>query len=431
MSKLIFIILGILLIVGFIFFRFKEGLINTLFPSSEVVEVKVWGVWDDESIFRVLADEYAKNNPNVKISYTRQNFLNYRPRLQTQISQGSGPDVYAMHSNWLPMLISSGSITKIPANIMNINEFSSLFYPVAKDSLTIGSDIYSLPLEIDGLALYVNEDILRAANLSLPKTWDEFIKAAVGTTVKDTQGNIKTAGAALGTANNVDHFSDILGLLFYQQPKASLVSPATKEGEEVLRFYTSFVLDPKIKVWDSTMESSTQAFINNKLLFYFAPYWRSIEIKKTNPNLNFKVIPVPQLPDSNASWGNFWSFGVSSQSKYKNESFKFLKFLIEKDTQKLFYKTSKENNVLAHLYSRVDLAQQLKEDKIAGAFIQQAPNFKSWYLSSFSLDQGLNDEIIKLYSDAVTSVLQGANPLSTLQNTSAGIKEVLNKYQAF
>ena len=64
-----------------------------------------------------------------------------------------------------------------------------------------------------------------------------------------------------------------------------------------------------------------------------------------------------------------------------------------------------------------------------GAYIDQAPTAQSWFLNSRTWDNGLNDEMIKYYQDAVNSVLNNqATPQEALEVVEQGIVSTYQKY---
>lgn len=377
------------------------------------INLTYWGFWDEEKI-RPAISEYIKLHPNIKISYTKQEKTFYRTRVQTQIREGSGPDIFEIRSSWLPMVFSD--LAPAPGEILSLDEYSKSFYPVAKDTFTVNDQIYALPLSIDGLALFYNEDILKAAGVNSPKSWQDFLDASAKLTVKDG-GQIKTAGAALGTTNNIDFWPEILGLLILQQPGVNISSPSGAQAAEILKFYTSFVIDPRRKAWDQSLPSSTQAFAGGSLAFYFGTFEKIQEIKTLNPNLKFGIASVPQLPGGQTAWGSFWGEAVSRNSKHQKEAWAFVKFL-----------TQKENILsLGVPPSRIDMAGSVS-DPILQAFISQGYLYKSWYLNSSISDSGINDEMVSSWKEAIDSVLQGQSPEGALQNLQPKVHGILAKY---
>src|SRR3989344_845100 len=427
MKRIIIIVLSLSIILGFIFWRFGPNI--SLFKKEDPgpVTLTYWGLWEEDSLIRPIIEEYQTLNPNVKINYERKSSLNYRTRVQAQIQEGVGPDVFRIHNSWLPMFINNNFLAPSPATIFTISEYKTLFYPVALEAFTQGGSIYASPLEVDGLALFYNEELLNNVGGKVPKNWQEFIDTANKMTVKDADG-IKTAGAAVGTASNVDHWSDILGLLLMQQPGIDFNNFKTDVAAEVFRFYTGFITDPRRKVWDVNLPSSTIMFAQGRLGFYFAPSWRAHEIRVANPDLNFKVAPVPQLSGKTVGWASFWGEAVSSKSQNIEESWKFVKYLTSADTQRLLYQQASQVRLFGEPYSQTVLAQELVNDPIVGAFVAQGPIYKFWYLSSNTYNLGINDEMIKYFEDGVNKVLQGTDPQNALQTIDNGVKQVLDKY---
>jgi len=426
MKKIIIIALSLAIVLGFLFWKFGPNIFQKSGPAGPV-ELTYWGLWEEENLIKPLILQFESQNPNIKVNYVRQSSINYKSRVQTQVREGTGPDVFRIHNSWIPMF--EADLYPAPSDIFTLDEFGKTFYPVAKDSLVKNSQILAAPMEIDGLALYYNEDILQGVGGQAPKSWQEFINTAVKMTVRDQSGQIQTAGAALGTAGNVDHFSDILGLLILQQPGATLENPASPQVAEILRFYTGFVTDPRKKTWDVNLPKSTDMFASGRLGFYFAPSWRAHELRVTNPNLKFKITPVPQLTASKpVAWASFWVEGVAKTSKHPKEAWQFVKFLTSSEAEKLFYQEASKIRLFGEPYSRVDLAGELVNDPIAGAFVSQGPYYKSWYLSSNTMDGGINDETIKYFEDAINSTLAGGDPQGALQTVQSGVKQVLEKY---
>lgn len=425
-KKLIIAGVAVIVVLAVSFLILKNTVLKKTDEQVGPVTLNYWGLWEDDGLIKPVILEYQKQNPNVVIAYTKQTSTNYRTRVQTQIREGVGPDIFRVHNSWMPMF--SPDLAPAPADIFSLSEYKNSFYPVAVETFILNNQILAAPAEIDGLALYINEDILNAVGVSVPQTWQQFIDAATKVTVKDSSGAIKTAGAAIGNTINIDHWPDILGLLLLQQPNIDLKNPATSTVAEVLRFYTGFTTDPKRKVWDDKLPPSTQAFAQGRVAFYFAPSWRAHELRQINPNLKFKVAPVPQLPGRQVAWASFWAEAVSAKSKNKEEAWKFIKFLTSKESERLVYQNASKVRLFGEPYSQISLTPEIISDPIVGAFVSQGPYYKSWYLSSNTHDLGINDEMIKYWEDGVNATLAGTDPQIALQTVANGVSQTLNKY---
>jgi len=406
--------------------------INKRQENTEVT-LSYWGLFEPTSVYQQVIADYEKENPRVKIIYEMQGLSYYRERLQAALAKNEGPDIFRIHQSWVPMM--GNYLSPMPAVIYDAATFEKTFYPSAKESLKFQNQYVGIPLMYDGLSLYYNEDLFKAVGRTPPKTWSELKSAACDLTTKDSQGKIKTAGVALGVTGNVDHWSDVLGLMILQNG-GDLINPTSNLSSDALTFYTLFSSSQACEgetsnpgaVWSSTLPTSTYFFATGNLAMYFAPSWRSFEIKTLNPNLNFKIVPVPQLPETNITWSSYWVESVAKSSTKSKEAWDFLKYLSSPDVLKKLYATESNLRLFGEPYPRVDMADLLKSQPMVGPFIEQAPFAKNWYLSSNTSDNGINKQIIKYFEDAVNAVNIGGDAVSALNTVQQGIVQVLGQY---
>ena len=217
-------------------------------------------------------------------------------------------------------------LAPMPGSVMSTAEFGQTFYPVAANQLQWQGQIVGVPLMYDGLALYYNQDILKNAGDQPPKTWAELKTLAAKLTVRSAAG-VERGGLAIGNVSNVEHFSDIIGLLMLQNG-ADLTAPTSKEAQEALLFYTNFLI--KDQVWSDKLPSSTVAFARGEVAMMLATSWRVHEILATNPQLKFGIVPTPTLGSQRIAWASYWAEGVNSKSKNRDAAWKLIKFLMKR-----------------------------------------------------------------------------------------------------
>lgn len=391
-----------------------------------------WGLWEDSSSVQPLIDAYEKANPGVKITYVRQSQQDYRERLTSALAKGSGPDIFSFHNSWVPMF--RNDLDSLPSSVMNPADYAKTFYPVATSDLTSGTGIVGIPLEYDGLALFINQDIFDKAGKTPPKTWDDLRTTARELTVKDDQGVITQSGVALGRTENVDHWPEILALMMIQNG-VDLTNPTGQPAEDALTFFTVF--SQVDGVWDATLPSSTQFFESGKLAMYFGPSWRAFEIKQANPNLKFKTVPLPQLPKDNPnqpdiSYASYWAEGVWSRSPNKSAAWKFLAYLSQKENLTKLYQNQTLQRDFGEPYPRVDMASLLTSHPILWSIVQQAPGARSWYLDSRTFDgpTGINSQMANYFGDAINAINDGNITASqALETAASGVQQVLAQYK--
>ncbi len=393
----------------------------SLFPGGqkEKIILTYWGLWEPNSILDEVIQSYEQDNKNVDIQYIQQNKKDYRERLQSAIAQGTGPDIFRLHLSWIPMFKND-----LNSDTNKVIDLSKYYSPISRD-ISINGQAMAVPLEFDCLSLYYNPAMLQKASVSVPTTWDELRKTAKILTINDVNGRIQRGGIAMGTTSNVDHFSDIIGLLLLQN-EANLAIPNNKLAEDALLYYTLFsTVD---KVWNETLPTSVYAFATEKTAMVFAPSWQAFEINAINPDLIFETAAVPQVPDGQVAWSTYWVEGVSNKNKNSDESWKFLAYLSREDNLTKMYTAAAKIRAFGEPYPITSLGNTIENEPVVGTFIKQAPYAKNWYLSSATYDNGINDRIIKYYQDATNRIVQGASPSEVTPTLTQGINQVLSQY---
>jgi multiple sugar transport system substrate-binding protein len=390
-----------------------------------------WGLWEGENIVQPIIDEYEAANPGVEIEYIQQSQQDYRERLTNALSSGTGPDIFRYHNTWVPIL--SRNLDSIPASVMSTADFAKDFYPVASSDLSTGSGIVGIPLEYDAITLFINEDIFAQNNKTPPATWDDLRQTAIELTIKDDRDVITQAGVALGRTENVDHWPEILGLMMLQNG-ANPANPTNELAEDAINFFTVF--SRQDGVWNETMPPSTTAFAAGKVAMYFAPSWRAFEIDRQSPNLNYRTVDIPQLPkatenEPDVTYATYWVEGVNAQSKTKEEAWKFLSYLSQREALQKLYQSQSSVRAFGEPYPRVDMQDLLTDHPVIGSIIRLATDAESWYLASRTFDgpTGINSLLADYYGDAINAVNAGTAADKALETAAQGVNQVLTQYQ--
>lgn len=434
--KVILLLVLALIIVGGGAFLVKQ------FASSKKsgpVTLTYWGMWESDQVMKPLIDAYQTAHPEIHIDYKFQSAREYRERLQNALSSGSGPDIFKIHSSWVPMF--KQDLAPVPPQAYSASQFESTFYPTAKADLRLGNNYVAVPLEYDGLGMFVNEDLLAKGGKTVPQNWVDLRQTAIDLSVCDsadgkcTPGSrVLVSGAAMGTADNVDHWQDIVAVLMMQN-NVNLANPVGQTAQDVLEYYTIF--NRSDHIWDSTLPNSTTAFANNKVAIMFAPSWRVFDILAANPNLKFNVYPVPQAPldpargEKPVAYASYWAEAVNKKSPNAAAAWDFVKYLSSQDSLQKLYKSAVDSGrVFGEPYSRVDMAADLANSKYVAAYISQAPMARSWYLVSSTYDgaSGLNSRLSTYFADAINGVNQGKSLAEAVTTLSAGVNQVLSAY---
>ncbi len=377
---------------------------------TETVTLEYWGLWESEAIMQPIINEYQNANPNVKIVYTQKSFNQYETTLFTRLQQGAtsdspAPDIFRINNTWLTKFQSY--LSPLPSSIMSPSDYTKTFYSTCAEDFS-GTDmsIYAIPLEIDGLALYYNKEMLSKIGLSKPpEDWDTLIEVAKQLTVKDTGGNITVAGLGMGGSTNVKHSADILSLLFLQNGAQltnstnNTIEISSQKAVDALDFYTSFVTEHE--VWSNDLRSDLEMFYRGELAMMFGPSWRAFDIINSNPTIEFGVAPTPTLIGDEVYYSMYWGEAVASSSENQVEAWKFIKYLSQKEQLREYHNNSIQigGRAFGEPYSRIDMATDLQSNVYIGSIIKMAPKMKSWKMGEQSyieaqLRTAINDVVV-------------------------------------
>ena len=425
-SSLLKILLGFLFIfiICVIVFFVVLPLFNK--NSNRLVTLSYWGLWEDNKTMQPIISDFERENPNIKINYSKQDIKQYRDTLATMINNGTGPDIFTFHNTWYPML--SSVLLPFPSSTISKQDFANSFYLVSQKDLIKNGAIYGVPMGMDTLSMYINTDLFKSAGLTPPGNWNDFINDARGLTVKDEAGKIKTAGAAMGTYDNITHAPDIMSLLFLQNSvDLTNIQTSSDRVQSALSFYTSFSNDQN-NVWDNTLDPSILAFSKGNLAMFFGYSWDYFTIKAFNPNLNLQILPVPQLANQNSNLASYWIAGISTKTPYQKEALLFIKYLSQKSTEEKLYEQESKERAFGQPYARPDLADKLKDNPLVYPFIAQAKTAQSSYFVDSTNDNGLNQQLNTYLGNAINAINTGTSVQSAFDTFSQGTAQVLQKY---
>ncbi|MBI2051553.1 extracellular solute-binding protein [Candidatus Roizmanbacteria bacterium] len=395
--------------------------------KKEPVRLTYWGLWEDKEVIQPLINAYQEKNKSITIEYQKMSPRDYKDKLIARSKNNQGPDIFRFHNTWIPEI--KEVVASLPQSVMSNTEFERTFYPIHQKNLKVGDQYYGIPLMIDGLVLLYNDSLFKKAGISTaPSSWEDVIDYVGKLTVKTQENQIVTAGIALGTAENIEHFQDIFAL-FLMQNGGDIRKLDQAEAVGALESYRKFAEQPN-NFWDETMPNSIDAFIQEKVAMIIVPSWQILTIKKANPELDLRVVPVPAIPGGKpVSIATYWVEGVSKFSKNQKEAWKFLRYLAERENMTRLYELQAKTRPFGAAYSRVDLGQLLAQNEYLGAVIKQADSYVSVPAIARTYDNGLNDDIGQYIKNAINATTQDVSYAEAMRTAKQGVDQIFSRYQ--
>ena len=393
--------------------------------------LEVWGPLDSRESLADSIKNFRAINPNIsKIEYKRIPVETYKKELTDALASGQGPDIFMIHNDWLPSF--SNKIVPAPEaqgiiRLINEQKLRESFVDTVADDFLDQGRVWAVPLSVDSLGLFYNKDLFNQAGIvAPPKNWNEFIQDVRRLKEVNAAGEITRAGAAIGTAYNINRSTDILSLIMLQNntemadkdgrptfdKTVSLEGKSFSPGEAALNFYTEFANSGSLKyTWNPSeyLHNSLDAFSEGSVAMMFNYSWHRKTIADKAPKLNFDVASVPQFENSSkVNLANYWGYAVAKNKIVDSssrqtasvsneiriaEAWQFLTYLTTKPDSELLANTKTGVGKQADLNfdpaknyleksgepaARRDLIEMQKSDPRIGVFAADNLIAKSW-----------------------------------------------------
>lgn len=319
-----FIIIGVAAIATFGKFGGSGG---EVVPAAGTI----WGTLDATLVSEVLT-LYNQDTDNLLsgVTYKQISEATFDTELIEALAAQRGPDAIILPSDFIMRY--EDKIYPIP--------FTSVPERTFRDTFAEGSEIYlndegilAMPILVDPLVMYWNRSLFNAGGFSRPPSaWDELVTLSETLTKSDASFSILQSTIALGGYENITNAKEVLATLVMQagtpitvrvpeQGVDSLLSDrlgfAEVPADSAIRFYTEFANPVKpVYSWNRALPSSYDMFLRGDLALYLGFGSELFDLQEKNPNLNFDVTRVPQVPDgpTKSTFGRFYGIALMKQS---------------------------------------------------------------------------------------------------------------------
>jgi len=298
--------------------------------KTEVVNLTYWSVCnfpEYDPFWEEIAERLNAERPEVDLTLTLTciPYQGYEAKYKSAFDAGKGPDIFF-------------DMTHVTAGQLEVSEKMPSDIAKKIDSIMAGPGSiigiydgvrYGVPVEGGYfMMMYINEDMYREVGLDPNRgaaTYTEMLAHAKKLTKYDASGKITRSGYAIryaghpfGIADKALPFVDGWGakVLDWDKKKASgyVNSP---EAVEAIDFYGNLVTKERVSSVELGVPMDIFAQGIGGIMFRecFAAAW----IKKNNPDLKYKVYPLPKQKVTSGYAGNFpWSLQVNKDAPEQN-----------------------------------------------------------------------------------------------------------------
>ena len=296
--------------------------------------LNVWGGVPAETGPTDLINAFMKENPDIKVTYTRYvNDEQGNLKLDTSLQGGVPIDVFFSYgAPALTKRTSSGLAIDLTDRINKDPDLAALKADADPiNNFVLDGKLFCLPVALAPLNVYVNGDMVEEAGITLPETWsvEEFRDIAKKLTVK---------GKTFGSFNGPTIARPILGSnAWYKEggKKSNFDAPEYRQEMELkLAMQKEGITMPQEQILAEKLEVFSQTpFVNGTVAMVIGAghLTRYISDTKEYPH-DFKTICMPP-PNPQPDGGEYYNDGnigdlmsISAKSENVENAWKLLKF---------------------------------------------------------------------------------------------------------
>jgi multiple sugar transport system substrate-binding protein len=299
--------------------------------------------WYDP-VLESLFQDYEKANPDIKIQFETVPGEEYKIKLEAELAQGDGPDIFVLAGQWVPTFARDSRIAPMPETVAR--DLKDNFVQGAVDYAYWQGKYYGAPHE-GGPRLYVyNQDIFDEVGLAgSPADWNELIEYGKKMTKFDSSGQMQRAGLGVNWgADGVCAWHAFLksaGGTFFNEDQTQ-VKFHGPEGVRALQEWVDWIhvhhiADPLfLEFWDGFPIGMHGMIITGP--------WVTGYLQQTAPTMNYGAFVVPPMEAGGEQFADDapWQWHVNSDTKIAKEAWDLIEFLMSHD---VIYRLSAESGM--------------------------------------------------------------------------------------
>jgi len=337
-------------------------LANVAFADKKTVTV--WNYWENQLQQKALAQvcaDFNASQADIQVVTKYIPFADFKKQLSIGAAAAVLPDIAIIdnpdHASYSAMGIFADITDKL-ANWPDLKQY----FEGPLNSCRLNGRLYGIPFGSNTLALYYNEDMLKAAGVKPPKNWDELKSVSL----KLTKGNVHGFGIS-SLQNEEGTFGFLCFLWGSGNTSFQINNPNGIKALTLMKDLVASGAMPK-EAMNWTQGDVMNQFISGNLAMMVNGPWQIPTMRQQAPNLKWNValLPVGNKPASDLGGENF----AVVKGNNVDEAVTFLKFVASPAEMKTYI------NKFGYIASRKDVAatqftSDPLNDPINKVFVQQ------------------------------------------------------------
>jgi len=294
--------------------------------SGDVTTLKILDYYADDPDNGIFAEalEAAAKKVGVTIERETVNGTSLIQKVLQMSSSRTLPDLLMLDNPDLQQIAATGALTPLGDLGFKADGFIDGFVGAG----TYDGELYGMGPCANTLGLYYNKDLLDAAGVAVPTTWEELKTAAKTLTSGDTYG---IAFCAKASYEGSWQF-----LPFFWSAGADETDIATPEAASALQLWVDLVREgsasESVLNWSQT--ELGEQFTSAKAAMVIDGPWLTTTFDKSDVNWAVAEIPVPAAGDTAVAplGGELWTIPQTGDQAKQARAMELLQALLDDDT---------------------------------------------------------------------------------------------------
>lgn len=275
-----------------------------------------------------LVEEFEAANPGITIELQTGPYGDTKDQLVAGAASGTLPDLMGLDGNWVYDLTKQGVL----ADLAEVSGGSDLVDSI--EGVEVDGGTRMLNVVYATYVLFANTDILSAAGVEVPTTWDEFADAARA--IKASNPDVSPLALPLSLESPVGIKNDVLS--WYWASDGSF-----RDGEgadlndddlaELLDYFAGLNEEGLVAPGIANMleQDKVESFASGQtaMIVSATPH---VNVIGERDQVNFTVGAIPTKEGFSGTAGATyasWGIGISDGSDHKEEAWKFVEFMLD------------------------------------------------------------------------------------------------------
>lgn len=328
--------------------------VGTALASTEPITLRMIESLTSEprtKLLREIADNYEKENPNVKIEIITPPFEGADAKISQMLATKQPLDIVEVREQMITMFSNNGWIMPLDEQV-NAWEGKKTMTAAALESMTlIGGKAWMVPSGFYQRCLFYRKDLFDAAGLQPPKTYEEMLEVGK----KLTKPEENKYGYAFRGGNGGNQYYEVEALswlgfdklantaaAFYLKDGEGKTIFTTPEAKEALEYHKKLYLEasPSDSVtW--AFSEMVQGFINGTAAMLIQDSEVIATCEAELQEGQWWTAPLPVGPSGQSVSPNGYSgWGVTSYTEHPEEAVDFLLYFLNSENNTKYAKVT-------------------------------------------------------------------------------------------